>query len=151
MALDRITITIPRDLLRAADRRAKDEDRSRSWVIADALRRALGANDVSPRTKGSRQPARVAPSRTEHEHAASSPLAVSKPPIVPFAETSEFGALRTAQLERDLALTPEQRVLEAEETARLGERRGRPHRHRVMTFDHYEEFLDWQQYRRTHS
>ena len=34
----RISITLPRDLLAAADRRAKELDRPRSWVIAEAIR-----------------------------------------------------------------------------------------------------------------
>jgi hypothetical protein len=36
----RIAITLPRELLSAADRRARELDRSRSGVIADAVRRA---------------------------------------------------------------------------------------------------------------
>lgn len=34
----RIAITLPRELLVAADRRARELDRSRSWVIAEAIR-----------------------------------------------------------------------------------------------------------------
>jgi predicted transcriptional regulator len=34
----RISITLPREVLAAADRRAKELDRSRSWVIAEAIR-----------------------------------------------------------------------------------------------------------------
>jgi hypothetical protein len=34
----RISITLPRDVLAAADRRAKELDRPRSWVIAEAIR-----------------------------------------------------------------------------------------------------------------
>jgi predicted transcriptional regulator len=36
--LTRVTITLPRDLLAAADARAKRLDRSRSWVVAESLR-----------------------------------------------------------------------------------------------------------------
>lgn len=35
----RISLTIPPDLLRRADRIAKAEGRSRSWVLSDAMRR----------------------------------------------------------------------------------------------------------------
>jgi hypothetical protein len=34
----RISITLPRDILAAADRRARELDRPRSWVIAEAIR-----------------------------------------------------------------------------------------------------------------
>jgi predicted transcriptional regulator len=33
----RISITLPREILAAADRRAKELDRPRSWVIAEAI------------------------------------------------------------------------------------------------------------------
>jgi hypothetical protein len=38
MAFSRVTVTIPRDVLTAADRRARELGRSRSWVVAEALR-----------------------------------------------------------------------------------------------------------------
>jgi hypothetical protein len=38
----RISITLPRDVLAAADRRARQLDRSRSWVIAEAIRSYRG-------------------------------------------------------------------------------------------------------------
>ncbi len=34
----RISITLPREILAAADRRARELDRPRSWVIAEAIR-----------------------------------------------------------------------------------------------------------------
>jgi Ribbon-helix-helix protein, copG family len=37
----RITITIPRELVEAADAKAHNLDRSRSWVLVEALRRYL--------------------------------------------------------------------------------------------------------------
>jgi predicted transcriptional regulator len=39
MKLARISITVARDVLAAADGRARELDRSRSWVVAEALRR----------------------------------------------------------------------------------------------------------------
>jgi predicted transcriptional regulator len=39
--LTRITITLPRDLVAAADARAQRLDRSRSWVLVEALRAYL--------------------------------------------------------------------------------------------------------------
>lgn len=115
MALARISITLPRDLVAAADRRAKQLQRSRSWVVAEALRRYLA-----------------------------SPGAVREPTTPPYETSPGLGAYRLAQLEADLALTPEQRVREAERTARVGElTRGRRPGHRVLTFDRYEDYLDW--------
>ena len=37
----RITITIPQEFVEAADAKAKSLDRSRSWVLVEALRRYL--------------------------------------------------------------------------------------------------------------
>jgi len=45
-----ISITLPREVLAAADRRAKALDRPRSWVIAEAIRDAVappGAEEVT--------------------------------------------------------------------------------------------------------
>ena len=50
MSLIRVTCTLPADVLRAADRLGKHMDRSRSWVVAEALRRYV-----------SRQPAPAPP------------------------------------------------------------------------------------------
>jgi predicted transcriptional regulator len=41
--LDRVTVTLPRDLLARADARARQLDRSRSWVVAEALRAYLAS------------------------------------------------------------------------------------------------------------
>jgi hypothetical protein len=43
--LERITITIPQPLLQAADELAARLDRSRSWVLAEAVRRMVGAEE----------------------------------------------------------------------------------------------------------
>jgi len=118
MAFKRISITLPKDALEAADKRARAVDRSRSWVIVEAIR------------------AYVAGAPAQVREAAATPYAVSSPGL---------GPLRLAQLESDLRLTPERRVREAEETARLGERvrgaRGRANR--VLSFDRYEDYVDW--------
>jgi putative transcriptional regulator len=58
-----------------------------------------------------------------------------------------LGPSRLAQLTRDLQLTPEQRVLAAEETLRQAGVPRRPRRHHVLAFDRYEEFLDWKKSR----
>jgi predicted DNA-binding protein len=43
MALTRISITLPPEVLQAADRRARALDRSRSWLIVEAIRSYLEA------------------------------------------------------------------------------------------------------------
>jgi hypothetical protein len=118
MPLTRISITLPRDVLAAADRRARSLDRSRSWLIVEAIRAYL----------------------------AGSPSQVREPAATPYGVTSPgLGPLRLAQLESDLRLTPERRVRAAEETARLGEQvRGfRGRLDRVLSFDRYEDYVDW--------
>lgn len=122
MALIRISATIPADLVKTADRRARELARSRSWVIAEALRAYLG----------------VRPSRGA--------AAVREEVLAPDGGGgARLGEHRRAQLETDLRLTPEKRVLEAERTAALaGElerRRGRSAWLRV--FDRYEDYLEW--------
>lgn len=117
MALARISITVARDLLAAANRRARELERSRSWVVAEALRRYLARPGVVRETAA-----------TAYE--ASGPKGL--------------GGYRRAQLAADLALTPEQRVREAEQTARVaGLAAGKRLGHRVLTFDRYEDYLEW--------
>lgn len=118
MAFKRISITLPKDVLEAADRRARALDRSRSWLVVEAIRAYVAA--------------------------AASQVRESTP--APYAGTSPgLGPLRLAQLQSDLRLTPERRVSAAEESARLGERvrgAGVPS-HRLLSFDRYEDYVTW--------
>jgi hypothetical protein len=125
MTLARISITLPRDVVAAADRRAAEQDRSRSWVVVESLRAYLG-KPTSGRGALVREPA---------------------PPLYG-APRPGLGDSRLAQLEADLALTPEQRVREAERTAREGElTSGRaPAARRIVQFDRYEDYLDWKRW-----
>lgn len=118
----RISITLPPDLVQDADRRAAALDRSRSWVIADALRRYLHPITRYPQDGPQGMLIREAGPTRRHG----------------------LGEHRLAQLESDLALTPEQRVREAEETARATET-GEPGRsgERVLTFESYDDYLAW--------
>ncbi|HYL22686.1 MAG TPA: ribbon-helix-helix protein, CopG family [Gemmatimonadales bacterium] len=118
MALTRISITLPPDLVAAADRRARALDRSRSWLIVDAMRAYLAGSLAQGRA----------------------------PSVPPDGVTSPgLGPLRQAQLESDFRLTPERRIRAAEETARLGEgvRGTRDRPHQVLSFDRYEDYVDW--------
>lgn len=114
MPLVRITISIPLDLVRAADARASALQRSRSWVVTDALRRGLAAGLHAPAGDRDDWTARLGPSRL-------------------------------GQLQADLGLSAEERVREAERTTRVTELRA-PRRAaaRVLSFDRYEDYLEWQ-------
>lgn len=117
MPLSRISITIPGELVRRADRRAKELDRSRSWLLVEALRQYLARSTDAPTTA----------------------VREGGP------ADSGLGESRLAQLEADLALTPEERVLAAESTARVAELRGRrPQRDRVIGFERFEDFRAWE-------
>ncbi len=125
MTLARISVTLRPALVKAADRRARELDRSRSWVVAEALRLYLDAARLG----------RAEPSRRD---------AIRETPGAPYSARG-LGDQRLAQLEADLALSPEQRIREAEETARLAESRGRAWRgDRVLMFDRYEDYLAWE-------
>ncbi len=128
MTLSRISITIPREVLEAADRQAGELDRSRSWVVVEALRIYLaGTGQQDDRRTTS-------PSVTESS---------ARPPFET-ASIPGLGASRQAQLQADLRLTPTERVLGAERTARLDKVRGRVvAADRILSFDRYEDYLDW--------
>lgn len=123
----RIAITLPEQDLATADRLALAYDRSRSWIVAEAIRRyAAALHTPSIHTR-----------RTDHVTGDAATSAAEP------AGHPGLGASRLAQLTRDLSLTPEARVREAEETLRLTELREKPRAHRVMAFDAYEDFLEW--------
>lgn len=102
--LARISMTIPADLVRRADRLARQWDRSRSWVLAEGIRR-LGD-----------RPAEVDPAQALDEY-------------------------RQGQLADDLRLSPEDRVIAAERTAR--EALTRSFGRLFVTFDRAEDYLAW--------
>jgi hypothetical protein len=56
---------------------------------------------------------------------------------------SGLSASRLAQLRSDMLLTPEQRVLAAEETLNLDRLREANIPRRVIGFDRYEDYLDY--------
>ena len=122
MSLARISITLPPKLVVAADRRAVELDRSRSWVVAEALQRYLESAADEP-----------------GDYRASVAQTTRAAYVVPGLDPQ-----RRAQLEADLALTPEERIREAEATAKLGEKDIRPWRsNRLLVFDSYEDDLAW--------
>jgi predicted transcriptional regulator len=104
----KVAIALPAGLLAETDSVARRLDRSRSWVVAEALRRYVA--DV--------------------ERAARDGLDAS----------------RRHQLDRDLAMTAEQRVREAEAVAVIGGQPGAPleQPHRFATYD---DFVQWRRAR----
>ncbi len=121
--LTRISITLPREVLAAADREAKRLDRSRSWVVAEAVRRY-----VKEQGAGSREQ-----------------VSEAAPPAYAAAEVAEA---RRRHLLADLKLSPAERLRRAEELGRLArraQRRGR--RHQIIGFDSYEDFYEWKKAR----
>ncbi|NIN73098.1 MAG: ribbon-helix-helix protein, CopG family [Gemmatimonadetes bacterium] len=124
MALSRISITIPRDLVAEADLLARELDRSRSWVVAEAVRRYLERGPDHRKTE---------------------------PTVREVAPQPGYGLgpdeYRRAQLEADLRLTAEERVREAESTAALSELgRRESARQRLLVFETYEDYLAWQRW-----
>ena len=123
MTLARISITLPRDLLAAADRRAKELDRSRSWVVAEALRQSLGRRPV-----------------------------VREPAIeygTPVDAAREVADVRRRHLLSDVKLSPSERLRRAAELLQLAWAvHGRRKRTQVIGFDTYEDFYEWKKARR---
>ena len=118
MAYARIAITLPKDVLSELDRRAKQLDQSRSRAIVAAIRAYLRA-----------------PSATVVREA------------VPAYGSDPIGSARRAQLERDLARTPAERLRIAEAATRTARalRPARGRRHQIIGFDSYDDFYEWKQ------
>lgn len=125
----RIAVTLPEKDLAAAGRLALRHDRSRSWIVAEAIRRYAVADDAAYRlTEGALR-------------------ATNAAAAVPLPTPQGLGDSRRAQLILDLALTPEARVRAAEETVRLTELQSKSRTHQLAAFDRYEDFLDWKRSR----
>jgi len=136
MPLTRISITVPEDLVAAADRRARELDRSRSWVLAEALRAWLRAAGLAPAVREP-GPVYAAPRRGEP------PTSETRVDVA-----AEVAAARQRHLAAELALPPGERLRRAEELTRLAraaQPRGR--RHQVIAFDSYEDFYEWKKAR----
>src|SRR5574341_251016 len=121
----RVSITLPRDLATAVDKRARALDRSRSWLVAHALRQYLSASVATP----------------------TSPDRVREPPPPVYA-TREVAEARTRHLAAEMQLPAEERLLRAEQLgqlARQAQRRGR--RHQIIAFETYEDFYEWKKAR----
>jgi hypothetical protein len=108
----RIAITLPPETLRAADELAAQHDRSRSWIVAEAIRQYAAAQRGAPPADG---------------------------------VSARLGRSRLEQLRRDVALSPEARVLESEELVAIGGELPEPVSPR--TFASFDAFLAWRRER----
>lgn len=122
--IERISITLPAELVRFADREAKRLGRPRSWVIAEALRQAAAVPQIQPGAVVVKEPV--------------------QPPYADGRIIPGLGEHRALQVKRDLALTPERRVRVAEGSVRLGELvHPRTPRRTLIFFDRFEDYLAW--------
>lgn len=113
----RIAITLPQEVLASADRLARRLDRSRSWVIAEAIRQFAGSSQWS---------------RTAVREQTWSPYATS------LAEAARLRHLRTQS-----ELTPEECLHRAEELLLLApSRKGSPLK-QIIGFGRWEDFAHW--------
>jgi len=118
----RISITLPPEVLAAADRLARSLDRPRSWVFAEALRRFDGMQAESP--------ARIPPARPTSV----APAAAGAPDPEPDAVT---------RLPIDLSLSAEERVRSGEAMARADQPTARHPGDQILFFNRFEEYLRW--------
>ena len=120
-------MTIPPDVLRTADQLARKWDRSRSWVIAEAVRRMGTAADP----------------------AVGLPALVAEPAAEPYLAAAAEAA-RTRHLRHALALSPSERLHQAEGLTDLARkaRPPRPPRRQIIGFDTLEDFGKWKKARR---
>ncbi len=111
---------MPSELRRSVDRLARELDRSRSWVVAEAVRRLA------------RQPA------PEAAGAAAMPEPSRSPAGLEHAET-ELGRLRV-----DLSLSADERLRKADSLLRLHRILHPPaRRQQIVAFDSHEDFHRW--------
>ena len=133
----RITISVPRALVEAADRQAESLDRSRSWVLTEALRQYLGQTNA---VRGVREQATVPYAATR------APTVEAPEPITDAA--AEIAVARMRRLRSELALPALERLHRAEELARLGApSTGSGVSLQVLGFDTYEAYYEWKKNR----
>lgn len=120
----RISITLPEEVLREADRLAAELDRPRSWVLAEGVRRW-----------------------TSIHAAGRAPQVVRESPAAPYpAHRPGLGELRSIQLEADMALGVDERVRQAEEELHANPLGGRASGTSIRFFDRYEDYLEWKKF-----
>ena len=135
MPLHRITITIAESLVREVDRLARQLDRSRSWVVSEAVRRYV------------REAGRRAHAGSAVREADGRPYGALSP--LPADAAAEVAAARRRHLATEVALPPGERLRRAEELGRLArESQQRGHRAQIIGFETYEDYYAWKRARR---
>lgn len=136
MELHSLTVRgIPASVLRALRAAAKQNRRSLNAEVLVRLEAGAVGTDA-PHGKAYAQ-------RTESRRA----VTVREPERPPYEVRQAFEEANLSRLRSDLALTPEQRVHLGEELARVAAAaRPRPRFRRVIQFDTYEDYLDWQRF-----
>jgi hypothetical protein len=126
--IERISITLPADVLRLADREAKRLNRPRSWVIADALRR----------------------SQSTSERPAAKESVVREPVLSPYGPVAgDLAEGKDRRLRLALSWTPAERLRRAEQLVRLARAvRPRRERNQIVAFETFEEFWQWKRLHR---
>ena len=130
----RITVTIPEDLVQQADAAAERLGRSRSWVLAEAVRAYVEGG----------------PSRVVRETATRPYLAHQLDHVAPTPADAalEVAESRRRRLRAELALPPVERLRRAEDIARLGDKAPRPRAGvQIVAFDCYEDYYEWKRNR----
>ncbi len=120
----RISITLPKEVLEAADAMAASQSRSRSWVIAEGVRR-------------------LADSDSHRMHAPRPPRASEVREPGSWIADSRLEEQRFLQLLADLQLSAEQRVRASEEAARLDALIRPGQGDQSLAFTRYEDYLAW--------
>lgn len=134
----RISVTLPPELVAAADERARLLDRSRSWVVAAALRRYVAAELPGGAQAGARRWAPGVPG---------APRLVAEP-AAPYV-AGEVAQARRRHRRIEAALPAAERLRRAEELGRLARAgQGRGRRQQIVAFDSYEEYYAWKMARR---
>lgn len=119
----RIAITLPAPVLAAADRLAKRLDRSRSWVIAESIRKYA--------------------SDSEHPAQPPSPTVVHET-FSAASQAEQVADARVRLIQSGLAVSPGIRLRRAEELIQLSRLiRPRARREQVIAFDSWEDFAQW--------
>jgi hypothetical protein len=121
----------------AADQRAENIDRSRSWVLTEALRQYLAHSAAS---RSAREEATTAYAVAPDQRGGTDEPATDA--------AAEIQAARVRRLRSELALPALERLRRAEELARLSA----PHTEsgvslQVMGFDTYEAYYEWRKSR----
>jgi hypothetical protein len=119
----RIAITLPAPVLAAADRLARQLDRSRSWVIAESIRKFV----------------------SEREHSAQTPgLSAVHETFSAAYQAEQVADARERLIQSDLAVSPGVRLRRAEDLIQLSRLiRPRARREQVIAFDSWEDFAQW--------